>query len=110
MPAAKKASSGRPTISASDVQNTGNCWPVAIWRWRARRATNQLMAIASSKASAISHDAVAPDRLRQEEAATVQIGAERQMVAVARQRQHREHAEYQKKMTSSGGMLRKIST
>ena len=56
MPAAKKASSGRPTIKPSDVQNTGNCWPVAIWRWRARRATNQLMAMASTKASAISHD------------------------------------------------------
>ena len=74
-------------------RNTGNCWPVAIWRWRARRATNQLMAMARTKASTISHDPASQITRRQEEAAAVEIGAERQMVAVARRRQHRQHAE-----------------
>ena len=91
MPAAKRPAPAGRSSKPSDVQKTGNRWPVAVCLSRARRAR--------TSSSRSREQATGPARRPRPRpasagrAAVVEKGAERQLIAVARLRQDRQNAE-----------------
>jgi hypothetical protein len=92
-PVVSAARSGNPTSSASETQSTGNCAPVACCRRRAQARTTSDATAAASSQQRGQHvtGAVAEARLRQNDAAVVEIDFVEDGDALPRRRQRSEH-------------------
>ncbi|MHC2455617.1 hypothetical protein ACVMIX_002258 [Rhizobium leguminosarum] len=109
-PETTKTSNGKPTISAIDVHTVWNGWPVAAWRLWAQRAMMMVATIAITRAmptaiipvSKIGFGKASPLLLR-----NILNGRPTDSRGCGKTERT---PRYQKKMTSSGGMLRKTST
>ena len=90
-PARKYATSGKPTISASATRNTGACCPVRSCRLRAQIEKPTAPATPASKAISTAPKPCLENRLRQKQAAIVEIETAAKDHAVADIRQRLEH-------------------